>query len=98
MRVLDASKLLRDPIQGRVPGNLFPVVAAPEQRNSQPIRRIVIGPAEPSLHTGMALIRRPIVCWRHHDHSTIPHAGVERTAYAAIGAGGAHGLGGYPLR
>ncbi len=34
MRVLDASELLRDPIQGRIPGNLFPVVAASEQRNT----------------------------------------------------------------
>ena len=89
---LDATPLLSNSIEGRRPGEFNPLVALPQKRRAQPVRRIIVGPPESSLHACMAVIGRPVIGRSHPDDPPLPHTSIECATDTAIGTGGANGL------
>ena len=91
---LNAAELAGGVVQGRLPAHLLPglVDAGADHRRGDAVGVGGVAPGEAAFHAGMAHVRLAVLV-RHHAHHFIAlDLGLERTAHAAIGAGGGDAL------
>ena len=82
-----------------IPANFTPglVYVLADHRAAQPILVVHIAEGKAAFNATVALVGLPVLVRDHADDVVTAQVGAERTAYAAIGAGGYHRVLGLPL-